>query len=44
MKEKIKKAIAFVHFYIGVNVIGIPDIHTHDISTFWYKKTTSNFF
>lgn len=42
--EKLKKTIAFIYFQIGVNVIGIPEIHKHDISTFWYKKASSNFF
>lgn len=39
-----KKLITMIYFQIGVNIIGIPEIHKHDISTFWYKKQTSKFF
>ena len=42
--EKLKKAIAFIYFQIGVNIIEIPEIHIHDISTFWYRKESSKFF
>jgi len=28
-----KKLITIVEFWIGVNVIGLPIIHTHDISS-----------
>lgn len=36
-----KKLITKVYFWIGVNVIGILDIHVHDISG--YIETKSKF-
>lgn len=44
MKCKMKKIITILCFQIGVNVIGIPEIYKHYISTFWYKKKQSKFY
>lgn len=39
MKRRIKKIITSVCFQIGVNVIGLPEIITHDLSkAFIYKS------
>ena len=27
--NKIKQAIAYIYFQIGVNIIGLPDFHVH---------------
>lgn len=34
-----KKLITIVEFWIGVNVIGLPIIHTHDISKYIVTKS-----
>lgn len=40
--KKIKKLITIVSFQIGVNIIGLPIFHYHDITKSYVSK--SNFF
>lgn len=37
--RKLKKTIALIYFQIGVNVIGLPDFHLHDLRTFPIQKS-----
>lgn len=34
MKQKVFKGILKLYFYIGVNVIGIPDFHIHNLAIY----------
>jgi hypothetical protein len=34
-----RKLITFIDFWIGVNVIGIPEIHTHDLKQYFIYKS-----
>jgi hypothetical protein len=40
MIRKILKRITNIYFYIGVNIIGLPDAHKHTIYS--YKKLIDN--
>lgn len=34
-----KRVITFVNFWIGVNVIGIPEIVTHDLKQYFISTS-----
>ena len=40
MIRKILKRITNIYFYIGVNIIGLPEVHKHTIYS--YKKVIDN--
>lgn len=39
LKNKIFKGIIKIEFWIGVNIIGIPEIHTHELAQYKQSKT-----
>lgn len=39
IKNRIFKGIIKVEFWIGVNIIGIPQIHTHELAKYQILKT-----
>jgi hypothetical protein len=39
LKNRIFKGIIKIEFWIGVNVIGIPIIHTHELAKYQQQKT-----
>lgn len=39
VKNRIFKGIIKIEFWIGVNVIGIPQIHTHKLAHYKSSKT-----
>jgi len=36
--KKVFKGIIKVYFWVGVNVIGLPDIHVHQIAKYKYEN------
>ena len=42
LKNRIFKGLITIEFWIGVNIIGIPEIHTHELAKYQFKKTQYN--
>jgi len=40
MRKKVYQKLFHVYFYIGVNVIGIPELYKHDVHLFKTVKYT----
>lgn len=40
MRKRIYQKMFSVYFYIGVNVLGMPEMHTHDVLLFKTAKYT----
>lgn len=41
MKNRIFKGIVKVYFWCGVNVIGLPTIHAHELAVYKQAKTVN---
>ena len=39
LKNRIFKGLITIEFWIGVNVIGIPEVHTHELAKYQLSKT-----
>lgn len=37
--KRLKKIITIIEFQIGVNVIGLPEIFTHDLKGYFINKS-----
>jgi hypothetical protein len=42
MRKRIFKELIKIEFWVGVNVIGLPQIHTHELAI--YKQEKTNFY